>query len=163
MKRNEKFLSTVISVCLVAGAVIAAADPTESDPREEVVAALEATNAAVRGGISPTGLAEMLFAPDVISLGEGEIVATRGIKANAAAVAEHWAGSGPDGQKKCTQALTDDPGVFSGDTYASFFTHHCDANPPAVTEAVDIRGIYVWKKLPQGWRVALVHWGVGKL
>jgi hypothetical protein len=30
-------------------------------------------------------------------------------------------------------------------------------------EAMDFRTVYVWKKLPQGWRVALEMWGLGKL
>ena len=161
MIHNRTIRHWVATACLIGGSAVAYAEP--ASPRDEIQATVDAVNAAVMGGISPAGLAEMLFAPDVVGVGEGESDATRGMAANTKAVEEHWAGMGPDGQKKCTLALTEDAGVSSPDTYASFFTLHCEPNPPVVTETSDIRGIYVWKKLPQGWRVALEIWGVGKL
>ena len=162
MMHNRNMLIGVATAFLIAMTALGA-DPDKLDTRDQIKAKIAEVNAAVIGGKSPPEVTELLYAPDMIAIGEGEPEATRGIKAMTAGIEASWAASGPDGQKKCVLSLTDDAGVASADTYASFVTLHCEPNPPAVKEAMDIRAIYVWKRLPQGWRVVLEQWGVGKL
>ena len=161
IRYNRMILSGVAVAMLMSGAGSAAAPkPT---PREEIKAALEAQYAAIVGGISAPKFSEMLYAPDVIIVGEGDTGLKRGIESAAEEVAAHWASLGPGGVKKCKLALAEDAGVSSATTYASFGVLHCEPNPPTVKEAGDYRALYVWKKLPQGWRVELEQWGLGKL
>jgi len=163
MNRARTLVFGVLAAAFAVGAASADEPAAESTVRNEVRATVDAVNAAVRAGISPAGLVEMLFAPDLVAVGEGEPGARRGGRAYAAVVKEHWDAMGPDGQKKCLLALAEETGVSSADVYASFFTLTCEPNPPSVTEASVIRGIYVWKRLPEGWRVVLEQWGVGAL
>jgi hypothetical protein len=163
MSHHRTVSSALIVLLLIAGAGAAVADSVRPSPRDEIKAALDAQYAAILGGISAAKFAEMLYAPDVVIVGEGDKGLQHGIKTATADVEAHWASLGPDGVKKCKVSLANGPGVSSATTYASFGVLHCEPNPPASKEASDIRVLYVWKKLPQGWRVALEQWGIGKL
>lgn len=157
------FIIGVSNAFLIASAVATGASPANPDTLREIKAAMATVEAAVMGGESPARVAELLYAPDVIMVGEGEAGATRGMKAAVEALETHWASLGPDGQKHCKLTLTGEQAVASATTYAAFLILHCEPHPPAMKEAMDFRTVYVWKKLPQGWRVALEMWGIGKL
>jgi ketosteroid isomerase-like protein len=151
-------LPFLIAVALFSGNSVA-----QSDPREEIRATIEATQIAIANGVSPAEFSRMLYSPDIIEVGEGLQDPTIGIENATTAVADHWASIGPEGLKNCELSLADYPGVFSETIYASFVVLRCKANPPKVMEAQNIRCLYVWKKLPQGWRVAMFQWGLGNL
>ena len=144
-------------------ATVAGAGTAESQTRHQVEAAVNEIQAAVAGGQSAAKVAELLYTNDIIIVGEGGLPAARGKQAALAAMEAHWASLGPDGVKRCKLALAKDPGVASAETYASFFVLHCDPMSPSAEQIPDVRGIYVWQKTPQGWRVALEQWGIGKL
>lgn len=163
MSRHRIVSGALIAVSLIAGAGAAAASAGGPSPRDEIKAGLDAQYAAILAGISAAKFAEMLYAPDVVIVGEGDTGLQRGIKTATAEVEAHWASLGPNGVKKCKISLADDTAIYSANTYASFGVLHCEPNPPATKQAGDYRVLYVWKKLPQGWRVALEQWGIGKL
>lgn len=164
MTRIPGILIGLGAAVAIAGAAVADCGPTTHNPTGEIQAAIDAFQAAVTRGESAAKAAELLFAPDVVMVGEGEAGSRRGIKIAIAEMEAHWAAMGPGGIQKCARLkLAEDTAVYSAETYASFLELHCEPNPPAVSEAQDVRLIYVWKKLPQGWRVALEQWGIGKL
>lgn len=164
MTRIPGFLVGLGTAIAIGGAAVADCRSTTPNPTAEIRAAIDAFQAAVTRGESAAAAAELLFAPDVIMVGEGEAGSRRGIKIAIAEMEAHWAAMGPGGIQKCAKLkLAEDTAVYSAETYASFLELHCEPNPPAVNEAQDVRMVYVWKKLPQGWRVALEQWGVGKL
>ena len=152
-----------VTTALLIAVGTAGAEPSESSIRQEIEAAVDVIQAAVESGKSAATVAELLYTEDVVIVGEGGGPAVRGKQAALEEMEAHWASLGPGGVQRCKLALADDPGVASAETYASFFVLHCKPNPPVVEEHGDVRGIYVWKKLPQGWRVAIEQWGVGKL
>ncbi len=163
MSYHRIISSALLAVCLIGGVGAATADAAAPSAREEIKAALDAQYAAIVGGISAAKFAELLYTPDVVIVGEGDTGLKHGIKTAISELEAHWASLGPDGVKKCKVSLAEGPAVQSAKTYASFAVLHCEPNPPAVKEAGDFRVLYVWKKLPQGWRVALEQWGIGKL
>lgn len=163
MTRNRTMTGGVATALIIVAATVAVADAPEQTPREQIKAHVDAVQTAVMRGDSPAQVAQLLYAPDIIMVGEGEAGPTRGMKAAIKALEDHWASLGPDGQKHCTLSLGSDPGVGSATTYAAFVLLHCEPNPPTIKEPSDFRTVYVWKKLPQGWRVAIEQWGAGKL
>jgi uncharacterized protein YbdZ (MbtH family) len=160
MLTSKVFLGAAAALLAAAAA---GAGPEASETRHQIEAAVGKIQAAVQGGQSAAQVAELLYTNDIIIVGEGGAPAARGRQAALAAMEAHWASLGPDGVKRCKLALADDPGVASAETYASFFVLHCDPIPPSAEQIPDVRGIYVWKKTPHGWRVALEQWGIGKL
>jgi hypothetical protein len=129
-------------------------------PRDEVLIVLRSVQDAIVRGDSPTAIATMQYAPNVVIVGEGDKEPERGLKAAASALDAFVTSLGPNGQKSCRNELAE-PTVASANTYASFLLIHCGANPPARPDPIDVRCLYVWQKLPQGWRVVLEQWGVG--
>lgn len=128
--------------------------------RQEIEAMLRAQEAANVAGDSGEQLARRLYAPDVAVSGEGEPRVALGM-AKAAEATEGWRQSlGPDGQKHCRFELKD-PFVASETVAASYIILRCKANPPTLPEDSVTRMLYVWKRLPEGWRVALEVWGAG--
>ena len=163
MFRRLTIVTGVAIAFLTANVATADASEPRSNPRDEIKAVIKATQIAIANGASATELSEMLYAPDIIEVGEGEPGPKLGMKSAIAEVEAHWASLGPGGHKKCKLRLADYPGLASETTYASFVVLHCEPNPPALMEAQDIRCLYVWKKLPQGWRVVMFQWGIGTL
>ncbi len=160
---NQRAGWTAVVAMVGACAQIAnAGGVSKSTPRAEVSAILSAVAAATVRGESAATVAGMLYSSDVVLVGEGDPEAKRGMQGATADVAAWWASLGPNGQRGCTLALAG-PEISSATTFTSFVVIHCAANPPTLAEALDVRCLYSWKKLPQGWRVALEQWGVGKL
>lgn len=153
----------MISIRALLVSAIVMTTPAKADTLQEIKAAMATVETALMGGASPAKVAELLYAPDVVLIGEGEASVTRGLKAATTMLEEHWKGLGPDGQKYCKLSLSGEQAVSSSTTYAAFLVLHCKPNPPATKEAMDFRTVYVWKKLPQGWRVAIEMWGLGKI
>lgn len=163
MSRSRILTGGLLTALVIVPATVAFADVAGQTTREEIRAHVDSVQAAVMRGASAAQVAQLLYAPDVLVVGEKEAVPTRGMQAATKAVEADWAGLGPDGQKRCILSLGSDPGVGSDTVYAAFVTLHCEPNPPTSQEVSDFRTLFVWKKLPQGWRVALEQWGTGKL
>ena len=155
-------LMLCLGALAVSVAAVVSAATQGSATRNEVQAAMDAFQAAVRSGQSAAQAAELLYTHDVIIVGEGGAPPSRGRPAAVAAMQAHWSSLGRDGVKRCNLSLSGDAAVASAETYASFFALHCDPVAPSSEHIEDIRGIYVWRKTPQGWRVVLEQWGVGK-
>lgn len=152
-------MSICVAALIFAAAAVSGNAQAKQGVRDEVKATLDAMQAAVQRDESTVKVAEMLYAPDVIMVGEGKGGMTQGMQAAVLLLQVGWGERlGPGGQKKCRLSLGDDPGVSSPNTYASTVVLHCDPNPPALKEPIDMRGVLVWKKLPQGWRVAIEQW-----
>jgi ketosteroid isomerase-like protein len=152
-----------LAIALFGGAAVADVDSgTNSSPKEAVRRVMREADAAMASGAPAAKISAILYSSDVVIVGEGDKGAQRGMKAATADVEGFIASLGPNGGKSCKSESVD-PIVSSKNTYASFMLIHCDANPPTLPDAMDVRCLYVWKKLPQGWRVVLEQWGVGKL
>jgi ketosteroid isomerase-like protein len=124
--------------------------------------ALQTLEQALVRGDSATAVAKSLYAEDDLLTGEGEAGSTRGMAATIKDV-QGWMDSlGPGGTKGCKYTIVD-PVVSSPTTFSSFLLLKCKANPPVLKADQDLRMMYVWKKLPQGWRVVLEMYESGIL
>jgi hypothetical protein len=127
----------------------------------QVQATLHRVEQGLASNDNATTISELLYTHDAVLLGEGDTHAAHGWKATVEEVRE-WAESlGPGGEKTCKFKLVL-PAVASATTFSSFILLHCDANPPKLPQAQDLRMMYIWKKLPQGWRVQLEMWAPGR-
>lgn len=129
--------------------------------RDEILAALDTLNAAYSRGASTAELTELLYVPEVVIVGEGEKTPKQGLQGGAAEVDAFVRSLGHEGIKSCKAKLVG-PEVSSAETFASFVSFHCDAQPPGQPQPIEARLLWVWKKAPHGWRIALEQWGMGK-
>jgi len=120
----------------------------------------EVEQAFIRGD-DPETVSRLLYADDVVLLGQDDAHAAHGMQAAIGEVKDWYDSLGPNGQKTCKFKIVE-PAVASTTTFSSFMLLHCDANPPKLPQAQELRMMYVWKKLPQGWRVQLEMWAPGK-
>lgn len=160
MKKLWKAVATSVLVSSVAGAVqpAIAADAT----RTQIEASLKTLEKALVRGDSATAVSKLLYADDDLLTGEGEAGGTRGMAATIKDV-QGWMDSlGPGGTKGCKYTIVD-PVVSSETTFSSFVLLKCKANPPVLKADQELRMMYIWKKLPQGWRVVLEMYESGKL
>jgi ketosteroid isomerase-like protein len=150
--------SLIATTCTV---VSAANHSSSSTTESQIQAAVHAVEEGFVREDDPVTLSHRLYADDVVLLGEDDAHAAHGM---AAAIEEvkGWEKSlGPDGLRTCKYTLVK-PGVASRTTFSSFMLIHCAPNPPVLPQGQDLRMMYVWRKLPQGWRVELEMWAVGK-
>jgi len=126
---------------------------TDEQVRSEIQQVLTTLEAALARGDSAEDTARMLYAEDVL-ISSPDTPVVRGIEGATAAVQDFFDALGPGGGKGCKYRVID-PVVASSATFASFLSLSCKANPPVLAEDLDLRLVYVWKKLPQGWRVVL--------
>jgi ketosteroid isomerase-like protein len=149
--------AVAVSLNLVAGPA-SAADST----RGQIEAAISKLEKALARGESAEVISKMLYADDDLLTGEGEAGGTRGMTATIKDVQAWMDSLGAGGTKGCKYTLVD-PVVSSATTFSSFILLKCKANPPVLKEDQNLRMMYVWKKLPQGWRVVLEMYESGKL
>jgi len=141
---------------------MAAADDTGPGPRKaEIMARLHEVEQALARGDGAQKIAKMLYAENVLMVGEGEEKSSKGM-AKATSDVQGWLDSlGPNGGKTCKYSIPD-PVVASATTFSSFVLLHCKANPPVLPEDQELRMMYSWEKSVQGWRVVLEMWAPGK-
>lgn len=126
---------------------------------EGVLAAQDRANA---NGESAEQLARRFYTDDVAIVGEGDPHAKHGIDAAIVEMTEWMKSLGPQGQRGCHFHL-EGPVIASATSASAFVTLTCNANPPAAPSDQVIRQLFVWKRLPQGWRVAMEMWEGGSL
>lgn len=156
------FVGLTIALALAAGMPACAEPAPAASPRSEVLSVLREVEAGIARGDSPEKSVNLMYAPDVIIVGEEDVSARRGLKPTVEAVAAFQASLGPNGAKGCRYELPAAE-VSSATTFTSFVLLRCKANPPALPEDLDLRMIYSWAKRPDGWKIVLEMWGVGKL
>lgn len=159
---KSTFAGLAISLSLAAGTPTCAEPAPPASPRSEVLSVLREVEAGIARGDSPEKSVSLMYSPDVIVVGEEDASARRGLKPTVEAVAAFQASLGSNGVKGCRYELPVGE-VSSPTTFTSFVLLHCKANPPALPEDLELRMIYSWAKLPQGWKIVLEMWGVGKL
>ena len=115
---------------------------------------LQNVEVALQSGASAEKLVEMLYAENIVITEEPPVVNLRGTKQAIEGVQAFLDYLGPGGGKGCKYRLVE-PYVASATTFSSYLALNCSANPPTMKENLDLRLLYVWKKLPQGWRVVL--------
>ncbi|MDB6105811.1 MAG: SnoaL-like protein [Gammaproteobacteria bacterium] len=121
---------------------------------------LHSVEAALARGDSAENITRMLYADNVM-ITEDAPGSMRGTPAAIKGVQEWLDALGPGGAKGCKYGVVG-PTVESSETFSSYLSLHCRANPPVLKEDMDLRMIYVWQKLPQGWRVVLESVQSGK-
>jgi ketosteroid isomerase-like protein len=139
----------------------AALDAVTAKAQAEIVKVLEHIEELNNRGEDLTKVSHMLYTDDVVVIGTHDTRAARGINEAIEGV-DVWRktlGTAP-GPKMCHHVLKE-PFIASATTFASFMIDHCPGNPPVVTKDYDARLLLVWKKLPQGWRIALEMWADG--
>jgi ketosteroid isomerase-like protein len=129
------------------------------DIREEISASLGAAAAALARGASTEEFASLLYAEEIIVLGEGWPSAIRGLGAfmpQLAIINDGW-GKRP----RLTFTLVE-PAVLGESTAASFTEVRCR---PDLPDAADIlyRVLYAWKRTERGWRVVLEWYSEGSV
>lgn len=158
---KSKVMLVGLAAAATCATTFAAHRDSASNTQAQVQAALDRVQAALARGDDASTVTHMLYANNVVIVGEGDAQASHGIDAAVEDVKE-WADSlGPGGEKTCKFKLAD-PAVVSSRTFSSFVLLHCDANPPKLPQAQVLRMMYIWQKLPQGWRVQLEMWAPGK-
>jgi ketosteroid isomerase-like protein len=138
-----------------------AAESVAAKSRAEIERVLAAVEQGFARAEDATTLSKRLYADDVVMVGEGATLASRGMKAAIQDVQEWYDSLGPNGMKTCKYTIAD-PVVASSTTFSSFMLLHCAANPPKLPDGQDLRMMYIWKKGPKGWRVALEMYAPGK-
>lgn len=130
--------------------------------RTQIEASLKTLEKALARGDSATAISKSLYADEDLLTGEGETGGTRGMAATIKDVQGWMDYLGPGGTKGCKYTVVD-PVVSSETTFSSFILLKCKANPPVLKADQELRMMYIWKKLPQGWRVVLEMYESGKL
>jgi ketosteroid isomerase-like protein len=154
-----KFFLALGGVALGVGTV-SAADSVGGKSKAEIARALAAVEQSFARGDDATTVSKLLYA-DVVMVGEGDAAAKRGMKAAIDEVQGWYESLGTNGQKTCKYTIAE-PVVATRTTFSSFMLLHCKANPPVLPKDQELRMMYIWKKGPQGWRVALEMWAPGK-
>jgi ketosteroid isomerase-like protein len=158
---NLKIVAATTAVAVSLASMTGPAWAADST-RKQIETSISKLEKALARGESAEVIAKMLYADDDLLTGEGEEGGTRGMAATIKDVQAWMDSLGPGGTKGCKYQLVD-PVVASATTFSSFILLKCKANPPVLKEDQDLRMMYIWKKLPQGWRVVLEMYASGKL
>jgi hypothetical protein len=142
-------------------AAVSAADQTAAErTKGEIAQTLHKIEQAFASGADGTTLAGMLYADDVLMVGEGENGSSHGIKKAASDITEWLKSLGPNGEKTCKYTI-EEPFVATSTTFTSFLSLKCKANPPGLPEDQLLRLMCAWTKSDKGWRVVLEMWAPG--
>jgi ketosteroid isomerase-like protein len=158
VSRNAK---AALSATLFTGVVLfaqaaSAEDAAAAQARVDVTQMAAKAQGLFEKGASAEAFVNAVYDDNVVMMG-GTPGAKKGKAAVLVEVKKWFDYMGPGGIKGCKYTM-EQPAVVSATTYASFFNLHCEANPPYVKEAGDYSEMYIWKKTPQGWRIALEMW-----
>jgi ketosteroid isomerase-like protein len=151
-------LALASGASLLMNGASAASDPA-SVAKAEVTKAVRAIEERVERGVDATTFVHELFTDDVVIVGEHP-GAQRGAQAEIESVQAWLDYLGPS-IKTCKWKI-EEPVIASATTVSSFIVLSCKANPPSVPKDEVYTTLYIWKKYPQGWRVALEMWNPGQ-
>jgi ketosteroid isomerase-like protein len=129
------------------------------DIREEISASLRAAAAALARGADTEEFAGLLYAEEIIVLGEGWPTAIRGLSSfmpQLSIINQGW-GKRP----RLTFRLVE-PAVVGESAAASFTEVTCRPDLPGA-EDILYRVLYVWKRTERGWRVVLEWYSEGSV
>jgi ketosteroid isomerase-like protein len=154
------FAALGMTAGVVPGMALANPPAAQAQSRAAVESVLRAVEAALARGDTAEKVTKMLYAEDIV-ITEDEPGSIRGLAAATQGVQGFIDSYGPGGGKGCKFTLVD-PAVASSTTFTSYLSLSCKANPPVLKENMDLRLLYSWKKLPQGWRVVLETVQAGK-
>jgi ketosteroid isomerase-like protein len=153
-------LITALALATCSAAASADQSAERATARAAIESKLHSVEAALARGDSAEKITRMLYADNVV-ITEDPPGSMRGTAAAIKGVQEWLDALGPGGAKGCKYGVVE-PTVESSETFSSYLSLHCKANPPVLKEDMDLRMIYVWQKLPQGWRVVLESVQSGK-
>jgi ketosteroid isomerase-like protein len=162
-RRGENYMCgirsvTAISLILLFGGCLSrsssAATPSAGATRSQIELALRTIEQALARGDGATAISRMMYAENDRLTGEGQSGSTRQMAGTIKDFQEWLESLGPGGAKGCKFTIVD-PVVASSLTFSSFVQLHCSANPPGLPKDQEYRVLYVWRKLPEGWRVVL--------
>jgi hypothetical protein len=139
----------------------AAKPPTVHDRvKKELETVLRIQEAANAAGEDGEKLARHLYTDDIAIAGEGDPHIKHGL-AVAIEETEGWRKSLPPGaQARCKFELRE-PLVASEHAAASFVILRCKGDGTTAAPDSVTRMMYVWRRTPVGWRVALEMWSEG--
>ncbi len=123
----------------------------------ELSAALLKAADALRAGATAAQFAEILYAPDLVVVGEGWPRAIRGVEhflTDLQALLDGW---GPNAD--LTFSIVD-PVVADGAVASTLVDVSVAPKSPAAA-AEQYRVVYAWRRMPGGWRVATEMYTVG--
>jgi len=121
-----------------------------SETKREIAELLRGAADALRQGATAAEFANMLYAPDLIVVGEGWPRAIRGVQAflpNLTALLQGW---GPNAD--LTFFIVDP--VMAGESTATTLADVHVAPKGAMPAAENYRVVYAWIRTANGWRVA---------
>jgi ketosteroid isomerase-like protein len=162
----SKSIIVLVSLLGIAGAsgsiavAFAAHHGSESSTKRQIEISVHQVEEAFERDESSTAVSHLLYADNVVLLGQDDQRAARGMQAAIDEVRDWKKSLGPGGMKTCRYTIVE-PAVASGTTFSSFMLLHCAPNPPVLPQGQELRMMYVWKKFPQGWRVQLEMWAPG--
>lgn len=128
-----------------------------SDLKTDLGAVLRQAADALRAGASATEFSRLLYAPDLVVVGEGWPRAIRGVGAflpDLTALLDGW---GPNAD--LTFSIVD-PVIGEGSAATTLVDVYVAPKKPAAT-AEYYRVVYAWKRIAAGWRVAAEMYTVG--
>ncbi len=128
-----------------------------SEAKAELERLLKHAADALRAGAGAAEFSQLLYAPDLLVVGEGWPKSIRGISTflpDLAALIEGW---GPNAD--LTFAILDP--VFEGGDVATTFVEVYIAPTKPIATPEYYRVIYAWKRTPSGWRVGGEMYTVG--
>jgi ketosteroid isomerase-like protein len=177
IKKRVAMIALGLGGAMLLPAGASAEDGSSARAKAEVTQAVRAAEKLLAQGVSPETFANALYADDVVMSG-GAPGAKHGKQAVIKEVKDWFDYMGPEGIKTCRYTV-EDPVLASSTTVSSFLNLSCKGNLPSVAQDqskaelykanganvaqdLDYTEVYVWKKYPQGWRVALEMWVPGK-
>jgi ketosteroid isomerase-like protein len=130
-----------------------------SNLRQELQEVLRCAARALAEGSSVAAFAELLYAPDVVLVGEGMERALCGLKASLPMLTEFVGDFGVRPEFTFEVQL---PILAGTDTAAAFVTVNVRSTD-SPGETGQFRALYAWRRTVKGWRVALEMFGTGVL
>lgn len=130
-----------------------------NETKREIAEVLRGAADALRRGATAAEFAKMLYAPDVVVVGEGSPRAIRGVEAflpHLTRLLEAW---GPNADLTFRIA---DP-VIAAESVATILVDVHVAPKGAMSGAEYYRVVYAWIRAAGGWRVAVEMYGSGSL
>ena len=125
---------------------------------QAVLAEVEAFTAQGRIGEVRT-FAELMYADDVLLVGEGDMAAVRGIQQ---AIARIASAVGDWGERARLKFRLTEPAVTSESIFSAMIDAECQPERPGA-EVIRYRLLAVWKRGPRGWRIAQEMFTSGSL
>jgi hypothetical protein len=142
-------------VCMGLSSAAQAATPAApGTARAGIQKTIDETNVLLKRGASAQEIADVMYEPDLMIIGEGEKSLYRDLKSFMGPLATYVA----DGTR-CNLSIVD-PIRASGNLAVAFIFEHCAA-AKAGDKDEDARILYVFREGAKGWRVTMEMFGWG--